>query len=157
MACVIWSPELQSGRGHGVLMSLRAPRPANHRSRVCAGCYNQDRKRLCTWEFRRTHNGHAGFRVRAMQFRRNKRSRLQVRASRDVLNAISISRPRGSAVSSRCHAHIATCDVNHCISFWPSFHKTQNSWSGSNDKSRVNIPNRCFTYVILSAGCKYYV
>jgi len=60
-----------------------------------------------------------------MQFRCNKRSqvRLQEQASRDVLNAISIS-PRGSAVSSRYHA-TATC-VKYYFSD-PCFIKLQNN------------------------------
>lgn len=102
MVRVIWLEQVYNQNvATGVLMSLHC-RPTNHHSRVYAGCYNRDND--CTWEFRRTHNRRTGFRVRAVQCRHNKRSRLQVRASRDVLNAISISRPRGSAVSSRCHA-----------------------------------------------------
>lgn len=103
MVRMIWSPDRQSGRGRSVLMLLHSVRPIVSRvyapdviteTRTAHG--NSDARMTAMPDF-----------VRTMQFRCNKRSRLRVRASRDVLNAISISL-RGSAVSSRCHA-TATC------------------------------------------------
>lgn len=64
-------------------MSLHSVRPIV--SRMYVPDVITETTTVVTWEFRRMHDSRVEFRLHTMQFRRNKRSRLQVRALRDVL------------------------------------------------------------------------